>query len=604
MPMALASQPVSATWVSDISVSNAPTAGSAAPLNGVYTDANGLYTYNGMRMPAIWNFSWVPTKTCYDQSAPPYNALTPPLTDNNVSLFPGISSWSFDSDLEFDWSSAPPPNAVALTCYVNSPNNPDFTVGDVSPAFVLDDAYPSSVQVTSMDPLMAAPSATQLTLYSTSLSVASTVTATSIASDGMSATFPYPHVAAGAYISAIVSNPPGQRPSTDGMEPFFIGHDDTSFTTAFSVTEAQSPNIQYTFSGAADIYGDGTCAGQPYSETSNPASGPAMPIVTLLTQGQIAVGNSSNTIAVGTSPTVVVPFNDMPYSDYIQRDPCDMIEKDYSGAQSALVVNTGSNNISIVSLGGDSDYPTGTVAVGNQPVAASISSDESTGYIANYADGTISVVDLVNLQVTRTITVMPHPTALSLDSSGNVWVGGQGSVERINANTRAVDSTIQIDGSVNSMVFDTKRNVLVQSLLQNGSAQAQSDGGTHANLISFNDPSNPSYSTMNTVNTATGSSSTSSIVVDNGVFGQSTAAPYLAFPAQTSFVPPVIAGTNDEITATATGNSFTISLVGSGKVLLTGTVPYPIRSIALGGGMLYFTMTESNSLVSLPVVLP
>jgi hypothetical protein len=88
---------------------------------------------------------------------------------------------------------------------------------------------------------------------------------------------------------------------------------------------------------------------------------------------------------------------------------------------------------------------------------------------------------------------------------------------------------------------------------------------------------------------------------DNAAYAQSSIAPYLAFPGQLAFVPPIYSATNGDITATVNGTSFTVSIVGTGKILIQGTLPYPARSVAMTSSEIFFTMPDSNSLVTLPI---
>jgi len=106
----------------------------------------------------------------------------------------------------------------------------------------------------------------------------------------------------------------------------------------------------------------------PYSTTENYGGG-ELPIVTLPQRGMVAVGSMSNLIQVGSLPTVVIPYNDQTVSTSNALDACTLQTFTWTGAQSALVVNTGSNSVSLINIGGYS-YPTGTVSVGTQPVAA------------------------------------------------------------------------------------------------------------------------------------------------------------------------------------------------------------------------------------------
>ena len=160
------------------------------------------------------------------------------------------------------------------------------------------------------------------------------------------------------------------------------------------------------------------------------------------------------------------------------------------------------------------------------------------------------------------------------------------------------------------MNYDTQKGVLVQTMLQNGNSASVAAGGTTgegttgSNPIVFNTTPGLSYSTQNTFSVATLASATSTsstVMGDNAAYAQSSIAPYLAFPGQLAFVPPIYSATNGDMTATVNGTSFTVSIVGTGEVLIQGTLPYPARSVALSSTAVYFTMPESNSLVSLPI---
>jgi hypothetical protein len=385
------------------------------------------------------------------------------------------------------------------------------------------------------------------------------------------------------------------------MEPIYIAHDDTSYTSAFGVAVA-NPKYTTIYSGAPDTYGDGTCAGQYYSHTYI-SGGDQIPLVTLPTLGKLALGSASQTVSVGSNPTVVVPYNDQTVSTNTQIDQCNFEYDEYTGAQSALVVNTGSNTVSLVSIG-SYNYPSGTVNVGTSPVAAVIDPSESLAYIANYGDSTISEVDLGNVHLTRTLGVMTHPTSVAFDSNGNLWVGGQGNLQMIDRTNWAVWTTFPIDGTVTGMSYDTAQGAFVSAVLKNGTASSPSSGLTLHNAVAFSTSGGVSYSTTSLVNVATGNSTTSSIAADTAPYAQSSMASYLAFPGQTAFNPPIYTSSSGDLIATANGDTFTVSVLSTGKVLVSGTTPHPIRGIALTPTKLYLTMPESNSLVTLPIQLP
>jgi DNA-binding beta-propeller fold protein YncE len=329
-----------------------------------------------------------------------------------------------------------------------------------------------------------------------------------------------------------------------------------------------------------------------------------LPLVTLPNLGEIAVGSPSNTIHVGSYPTVVIAYNDQPVTVTMGGGACGpQVITQYTGAQSALVVNTGSNNVSLVNIG-QYTYPTGTVAVGSAPVAAVINPPGTLAYIANYGSGTISEINLQNVQSTRTLSVMTHPTAVSFDTNGNLWVGGQGALQLINTTTWSISATFPIDGTVTGMSYDMAQGGFVSTVLKNGTIASLSNGTTMNAAVAFSGAGGVSYATTSVINVATGDSVTSSIASDTAPYSQSSIASALAFPGQTAFNPPIYTSSNGDLIASANGDTFTVSLLSSGKVLVNGTTPYPIRGIKLTSTMLYLTMPESNSLVTLPIQLP
>jgi hypothetical protein len=64
---------------------------------------------------------------------------------------------------------------------------------------------------------------------------------------------------------------------------------------------------------------------------------------------------------------------------------------------------------------------------------------------------------------------------------------------------------------------------------------------------------------------------------------------------------PPLTSTAGEVVAVVNGNSFTLTYLPSGDQLVSGTLPYPIRGVAVGPSAVYFTMPESNSVVTVPI---
>jgi YVTN family beta-propeller protein len=330
-------------------------------------------------------------------------------------------------------------------------------------------------------------------------------------------------------------------------------------------------------------------------------------MVTSITQNQLLVPNGT-AVAVGSSPTVVIALNYVSTST-TSGPPCTLIVTTYNGAQSALVVNTGSNTVEVIEIG-EKSFPAGTIAVGQKPVAAVVG-PSGLVYVANYLDGTVSEVNTTTLQQTRTIAVMPNPTSVSFDAGGNLWVGGQGSVDKVSVANWTVTSTTPVDGTLNQMAYSPRENAMVQIHLQNGTVSSPSNGKTLTNKISYAS-ANSSYSTVNIMSAANGVSSGPTIAaVSTASYLQSPISQLLAFPAQTAFVPPILStsgltmpaltSTAGDVVAVVNGNSFTLTYLPSGDQLVSGTLPYPIRGVAVGPSAVYFTMPESNSVVTLPI---
>jgi YVTN family beta-propeller protein len=82
------------------------------------------------------------------------------------------------------------------------------------------------------------------------------------------------------------------------------------------------------------------------------------------------------------------------------------------------------------------------IATGKMPCALAVNSKTNTVYVANYQDGTVTVIDGGKHIATNTIAVGRHPQAIALDSTANrIYV----------ANT--LDSTVSvIDGSSNKVL--------------------------------------------------------------------------------------------------------------------------------------------------------
>jgi hypothetical protein len=563
---------------------------SAWDVTTVQTSLGAIVTASNVYMPAKWDvYQYFPPNFCASQASLTLSYLSVPVHDT-PTFTPGP-----DSAHDAQYTAA---------CYINPPGSFGIVSGPVNPQVVLDTAFPSTITVNPDYAPNTSAAATHLRVFDTSLNSISTVTATYIDSSGATS-YPFPttstgaNLPPGAYAVVTTGDPSGLPQQTFGLDAFFVAHNDTSYTGAFGVAAIPSGTQSSWSNYIADPYGDGTCVGSATYWSEDDAS-PAFALVTLVTQGKLAVGSSSTLVTVGTSPTVVIPFNQGGF-DYEHDGPCNSWGSSSDAYQSALVVNTGSNSITIVPIG-TYYYPSGTVSVGTSPVAAAIYAGKA--YVANYGGGTISEVDLTSLTVTRTLTVMSHPTSVTFDTSNNLWVGGQGAIDKISLSGWSISSTTSVDGTVQNMAYSPQSGALVQTLLQNGSPTALSRGATMAAAVSYSSSSGQSYSAPNVFNVSSLTSSTGSFGGDNSSYNASSAVSYLAFPGQIAGAPPVISAASGDITASVTGTSFKIMRISDGAVAVSGTLPYPVRSVAMDSGHVYFTMPESSSLVTMPIIMP
>jgi len=154
------------------------------------------------------------------------------------------------------------------------------------------------------------------------------------------------------------------------------------------------------------------------------------------------------------------------------------------------------------------------------------------------------------------------------------------------------------------MSYDMTQGDFVAAVLKDGTATHPVNGLTLNSQVAFASSGGVSYSTTSLINVANGSSATSSVVGDTSPYAASSLSANLAFAGQTAFNPPIYTSVGGDMIATSNGKTFTVSILASGKALISGATPYPIRGVKLTPTMLYLTMAESNSLVTLPLQLP
>lgn len=465
-----------------------------------------------------------------------------------------------------------------------------------SPVFANDAALPDSFTDVASLPLTTTYGYPTLNVYDKMGSIAAQLTASSIASDGVTATFPYPtNLAAGMYGTAILNaTSTGSQSYAGGGDYFSLGHTDSSFSQPFAVALGNSYD-SWSSCTTSDPYNDRTYAGQTYC--SGNSSTTNLKIVSLYGQGGININGSFT--ATGSQPTVTMTYGSIDNSTGYDN-PGEFYSDDSGGTAGVLVVNTGSNSVSLVAL--QNNIPGGTLAVGSHPVAAAIDPTASYAYIANYDDGTMTRIDLNSATVTNTVAVGPSPDAVGVDAQGNVWVGGPGYIRSLNPTTLSSTSNTPVQGSVVSLGVSDGKGELVVSVASDGSGNPPAsfaNSQVSIELLSMSaalangNGSNPPALTQITQPESAQNYFTS---------GQQL---QLVYAGQISTGILASATYGGGITATATAAGFSVLNLDNNQVILAGTTPSPVRSITFDGynSVAYMTVPEANQVISVPVPL-
>ena len=134
---------------------------------------------------------------------------------------------------------------------------------------------------------------------------------------------------------------------------------------------------------------------------------------------------------------------------------------EYNTATSQLIVaNYAGGTITLIDVSLDqfgNDSPTFgttyTIPVGKNPASVTVLYDGSRAYTANQTDGTVTIANLVSHTVEKTLTVVGHPrTIVSTQNSlyGKVYVASPDSpyVTILSTTTDLVDTTVLVQGNV------------------------------------------------------------------------------------------------------------------------------------------------------------
>jgi YVTN family beta-propeller protein len=408
------------------------------------------------------------------------------------------------------------------------------------------------------------------------------VSASSVAGDGSSATFPFPSSTYGALGAGLygvtVNNKTASGPLTDATGYFVVGSSDTTQTTPYGVTAFDNPHW---YSSCVDDSWYGTSCSGAYWSSADYA-------VTLATPGKVCMDGSC--ASVGTEPVDVKTYGSGTEQDWYQDDGCEDVgsgEEDCYYEQGgvtppayAIVTNFGDNTADIVNLSNMS--VAATISVGTNPTSVVLDASQTNAYVANYGSSSITEINLSSKAVVRTISVGSAPSTLSLDPSGNsLWVAGLNYISNISLSSYTVTSTNSVSGQVTSLVVSGGQNSWVFTSVSSDLSTFQSQDVAISSPTTFH--SDAELATAGTPYSGSGTTT--------------TPPPYLKASAVVS------ANYGNDIAITSTPTGFAVIDLGAHAVILQGTTPSAVRGIATdpAQGVAYLTAPESNSLITVPL---
>ncbi len=396
----------------------------------------------------------------------------------------------------------------------------------------------------------------------------SSVSASSVVS-GSSATFPFPKQSNGSPLAqgfySLVNEGVGSGGGPVWVDSSYLAvGGSTTLSSAFGVD-------------AADIHHYTTaCTSKGCVRIKDYYA--SAPILTQYYANNV-VSYTGSTIPVGSEPVAIKA-----YGGYLKEVTGGGLNVFTDGPASAIVANSGSSSVSIVSFSTNTDIK--NIAVGAQPMAITLSSAKTMAYVASYGNGSLAEINLSTQAVTRTATGLSGALSVAMDPSGSyVWVGGTNYLYKVNLSTFTVAASVPVAGSVTSLAASNAQNELVYTLVQNCCSASSTYTANELLLSNLSAP---------------------------GTYAHAAATPYAAYtmngtlpsaaalPQATSVVS---ARFSNGMAASATPTGFVIYDVIRHQQIMTGTTPTPVRGIASDPDCMfaYFTVPDSNEYIAVPL---
>jgi YVTN family beta-propeller protein len=447
---------------------------------------------------------------------------------------------------------------------------PDYDAPAASSHFAIAGSLPSTITINASG-LTTTYGMPQLLVFNSVLALAATVNASSVASGGTSATFPFPSLSSGGMYMLAVKNL-GASGAFSVVDTTYLNvGTTTALAGAFGIDAGDATQVW-------QICNNNNCT-EKYTDTY------PLNIVTQYYADQVAYTYPYE--ADGIYKTVEIPVGSMPvavklYGSYQETCGAPRVVCTMNAPTNAIVVNSGSNTVSVINLKTDSST---AINVGTKPMSVILNSASTFAYVSNYTSGTLSEINLSTLAVSRTATVGAGLLSVAMDPSGSyVWVGGSNYLYEVSLSSFSVVKSVAVSGSVTSLAASNAQNELVYTLVENCCSSSSSYVANELQLSNLNTP---------------------------GSYANAAATPYAPYTmngtlpsaATSPTATTVSAQFGNGVAASSTPTGFVIYDVVSHQQLMTGSTPTPVRGIASdpANTVVYFTVPDSNEYISVPM---
>ena len=514
---------------------------------GDVTNFNGWFVVLDGRIPAVW------TSGVVDPNVPPVCSAN--VLDFNVTL----------ENRSLDW-----------IC-------PKIVNGAI-PAFSIASALPPALSINASG-YSTGYGMPYLNLYGSDGLYISSKSSSAVSADGTNATFPFPtqagggSLASGLYTFNIWNPGPYAQALFLGGGFFSVGSNDTSMQTPYGV---DAGNVTVSTWWCDPGTGGTRCAGPSYTSTVTTPT----PILTRSSANQAVY--SDQTYATGTQPVAVKLYGSATVS--ISNTPT--FRQSRTGPSKAIVVNFGSNSVSILNL--VNNTVTTTMGVGAKPSAVTINSSATKAYVANYGSSSIWEIDLTSNTQSRVASVGAQPAAIAMDPGGTaIWVGGYNYISKIDLSSFSAIQTFSVSGQVTSMAVSSGQNSLVYTTVATA-------GGSTTFTAQQAAISNAAIQGTYAQYTMSSSSYYYAQEITSG--GPAPGAP--GWLMSSGALVSANYGNGAAVVGTPTGFAV-LDLVAKTQIM-QGNTPSAVRGIATNPsqGIVYLAAPDSNSFITVPLPAP